>query len=81
VFYVGATGCLEKRIQQHKNNEGSSFTAKYKCYYLVYFESYNKPRPAFLREKQLKNWHRKWKINLIKQENPNMIDLAADWFH
>ena len=35
---------------------------------------------AIKREKQLKRWHRDWKINLIKSINPNMIDLAADWY-
>jgi len=36
---------------------------------------------AIAREKQLKNWHRDWKWNLIKEKNPDLLDLAADWFH
>jgi putative endonuclease len=79
VFYIGITGCLEARVQQHKAGEGSIFTAKYKCHYLVYWENYNRPRHAIEREKQLKNWKRQWKIELIRKENPDLIDLAADW--
>jgi putative endonuclease len=45
----------------------------------LYYEEYNHITKAIEREKNLKNWHREWKINLIKEENPNMKDLAEDW--
>ncbi|MBK7678350.1 MAG: GIY-YIG nuclease family protein [Chitinophagaceae bacterium] len=79
VFYIGMTNNLERRIIEHRNNEGSAFTSKYKCHYLVYYEDYTDVNNAISREKQLKNWERKWKIELIRKENPELIDLAKDW--
>jgi putative endonuclease len=46
----------------------------------VYYEEYWDIRDAITREKQLKNWHRRWKINLIKENNPYLKDLADDWY-
>jgi putative endonuclease len=80
VFYIGVTSDLEGRVWQHKNGEGGVFTKKYNCFYLLHYEDYQHIHKAIEREKQLKNWHRQWKINLIRQENPEMKDLAADWF-
>jgi len=71
---------LETRVWQHRNNEGGAFTAKYKCYYLIYYEDYSDIRNAIAREKQLKNWKREWKIELIRKQNPDLIDLAKDWY-
>ena len=79
VFYTGVTNNLQTRMRQHRNNEGSSFTCKYKCHFLMYYEDYADIRNAIAREKQLKKWLREWKIALIRKENPNMIDLASDW--
>ena len=78
-FYIGVTGNLQQRIWQHKNGEGS-FTGKYNCCQLIYFETYADVQQAIAREKNLKNWHREWKINLIRSENPSMEDLAKDWY-
>ena len=61
-------------------DNGSVFTLKYKCRYLVYYEDYNSIDNAISREKQLKNWQRKWKIELIRKENPELIDLAENWY-
>ena len=44
------------------------------------YEDYNSIDNAIAREKQLKNWQRKWKIELIRKENPELIDLAKDWY-
>jgi putative endonuclease len=77
-FYVGVTSELNGRIWQHINNQGSEFVKKYKLYDLVYFEYYERITDAINREKQLKNWHRDWKINLIKSVNPEMKDLKGD---
>jgi putative endonuclease len=79
VFYIGVTNNLETRVWAHKSNKGSTFTAKYNCHYLVYYEDYADIRNAIAREKQLKNWKRDWKIELIKKENPDLIDIAAYW--
>ncbi len=77
-FYIGVTGKLEQRIAEHKIGEGSVFAQKYKLKYLVYFEEHPDMDQAINREKQLKNWHRDWKINLIKSINPSMRDLSTD---
>ena len=74
-FYIGVTSNLESRIWQHINNEGSAFVKKYKLYDLIYYEYFERITDAIDREKQLKNWHRGAKINLIQSENPEMKDL------
>ena len=77
-FYIGVTSNLEQRIAEHKLGEGSVFAQKYKLKDLVYFEEHPDIDQAINREKQLKNWHRDWKINLIKSINPGMSDLSTD---
>jgi len=79
VFYTGVSGNLDRRIRDHKQGVGSTFTSKYKCYYLVYYEDFNDIRRAIAREKQLKKWNHTWKLALIRKENPDMLDLAASW--
>ena len=74
-FYIGVTSDLKTRIADHKNRIGSEFTSKYKLTDLIYFEDFQDIYQAIDREKQLKNWHREWKINLIKSVNPDMHDL------
>ena len=74
-FYVGVTNSLEIRVWQHLNGEGSEFVKKYKLFDLVYFEHFHQITEAISREKQIKNWHKDWKINLIKSINPEMKDL------
>ena len=46
---------------------------------LVYYELTDSVETALNREKQLKRWHRDWKINLIKERNPQFKDLSMDW--
>ena len=75
VLYIGMTNNLNHRIEQHKNGVGSSFTKKYKIVDLLYFEEFTDINQAISREKQLKNWRRDWKIDLIKEFNPEMKDL------
>ncbi len=75
VFYIGVTKNLIKRIFEHKNKLYEGFTKKYNVCKLVYFEIYNDINEAIKREKQLKNWHRDWKINLIKKTNDGFRDL------
>jgi len=78
--FILVTGNLETRILAHKAGIGSEFTSKYNCYYLMYVENFDNINVGIKREKQLKNWHRDWKINLIKDRNNVMEDLAKDWF-
>lgn len=66
-------------MYEHKEGLVEGFSHKYYLKYLVYFEEYNSIIEAITREKQLKNWHRQWKINLIKSKNPNFNDLSKLW--
>jgi len=77
-FYIGVTNDLTRRIYEHKNKLIKGFSAKYNLKKLVYFEETSDINSVITREKQLKNWHRVWKINLIKKENPNFIDLSKN---
>jgi putative endonuclease len=65
-------------VWQHLNKEGSEFVKKYKLFDLVYYEYFERITDAIAREKQLKNWHQDWKINLITSENPEMKDLKGE---
>ena len=76
VFYVGVTSDLIKRVYRHRTGFGSRFTSKYKAYKLLYYEVFDDILEAIRREKQLKNWHREWKTNLIKSMNPKFADLT-----
>ena len=78
-FYIGVTGNLQKRVWEHKNKFVEGFTKKYNIDRLVYYELTDSVETAINREKQLKRWHRDWKINLIKEMNPEFKDLSTDW--
>jgi putative endonuclease len=75
VLYVGMSGKGEGRIISHKKGLSDGFTKKYHVNKLVYFEEYQYVNDAIKREKQLKNWHHDWKINLVKSVNPEFNDL------
>ncbi len=79
VIYIGVTGGLDDRVARHKLGIGSVFTKKYNCNLLVYFEDFQYINDAIKREKQLKNWRRSWKINLIEKDNPEWNDLSNGW--
>lgn len=79
-FYVGVTNNLERRVWQYKTGNTNGFVAHYHLTKLVYYEEYPTAREAIHREKQLKNWRRDWKINLVRQQNPDFKDLAGAWF-
>ena len=78
-LYIGVTSDLRKRIWEHKNKVYDGFSAKYNLQKLVYFETTESIETAIIREKQLKNWRRQWKLNLIKSKNPNFDDLSLEW--
>jgi putative endonuclease len=75
-FYIGVTSDLIARLWQHRNGQVKCFTSRYGVYMLVRFELFGTMHDAISREKQVKRWHRPWKINLIETENPQWIDLA-----
>ena len=71
VLYIGMTNSIEERLHKHKNPDANSksFTAKYKCYYLIYFERFQNVEDAIKREKELKGWKREKKEKLIDSFN------------
>jgi putative endonuclease len=77
-LYIGVTNDLVKRIYEHKNNLVKGFTSKYEIKTLVYFEETTDVYSALQREKQLKGWNRKWKIDLIESFNVDWKDLYLD---
>jgi len=69
VLYIGVTSNLVKRIYEHKNNIIEGFSKKYHIHKLVYYETTNDIESAIRREKQLKKWNRKWKLEIIEKNN------------
>jgi putative endonuclease len=81
VFYIGVCSGLMLRIWKHKNKTyPNSFTARYNINKLVWYENFDNPRDAISCEKRLKSWRRDWKIDLVKKENSEFIDLSCDWY-
>jgi len=76
-LYIGVTNNLRVRLELHRSGKGSEFVRKYGVTRLVYVEEYSSPEEAIRREKQLKNWHRDWKIRLIEENNPDWSDLSG----
>lgn len=74
-LYIGVTNELVRRVWEHKNNFTKSFTSKYTVNKLVYYEVFEDIEVAIEREKTLKKWRRKWKLDLIENKNPDWKDL------
>jgi len=74
-LYIGITNDLIRRVWEHKNDIIKGFTSKYKVYMLVYYEQCTDVSVAITREKQLKEWKRRWKLELIEKANPGWKDL------
>ncbi len=72
VLYIGVTNNLKKRLYYHRNADTNSkaFTARYRCFYLIYWEHFGSIIKAIKREKELKGWRREKKENLINTFNP-----------
>ena len=76
VLYIGVSNDLIKHLEEHRNSTNkNSFTSRYNCFDLMYYEHFGRIDAAIKREKQLKNWHKEWKWNLIKSKNPALKDL------
>ncbi len=75
VLYVGVTNDLKRRVYEHKNNIGGSFSRKYNLNQLVYYEVYEDIYEAIKREKAIKGGSRSRKVNLIDDMNPDWYDL------
>lgn len=78
-LYIGVTNNLERRVYEHKNNLVDGFTKQYDLHRLVLYEETNSIEAAIAREKQLKNWRRQWKTDLINTINPEWKDLSKDF--
>jgi putative endonuclease len=79
MLYTGVTSNLLQRVHQHRTCALGGFTAEYGVKRLIWFEMHGTMESAIVREKQLKNWRREWKVELIVQVNPTWRDLAEDF--
>lgn len=77
-FYIGVTNDIRQRLYEHRYEKGSKFTTRYNCFDLIYYEVHPTIEAAIDREKQLKRWHKEWKLNLIKSVNPELKDLSIE---
>jgi putative endonuclease len=89
-LYTGSTDDLIARVSQHKAKTFQGFTAQYGVDQLVWFEVHDSRDGAFRRERQIKKWKRRWKVQMIEENNPDWRDLydevrlgdlkdASDW--
>lgn len=78
VLYIGVTNNLAKRVYEHRNKLIDGFSKRYNLQKLIYFEVLEDVLNALEREKQLKRWHRQWKLNLIREANPGFKDLYEE---
>jgi putative endonuclease len=74
-FYTGVTNDLIRRVWEHKEGIIKGFTWKYDVKQLVYYEVFDDIREAIRREKQIKKWTRKIKMEAIERMNPEWKDL------
>jgi putative endonuclease len=80
VLYIGVTSDVQRRVFEHRvPPEHASFCWKYQCWKLAWMEEHNDINDAIAREKQLKNWKRAWKEQLIEKLNPAWSDLSIEW--
>ena len=73
--YLGVTNDLLRRVWQHRNEASDSFSKKYGCTRLVWYEAFDDIQQARQRELQMKKWKRAWKVELIERDNPQWLDL------
>lgn len=77
-LYTGVTSDLIKRVWQHKNDVVDGFSKKYNVHLLVWYEVHDEIGSAIVREKQIKEWKRLWKLELIEKSNPTWKDLYSE---
>ena len=77
-LYTGVTNDLVRRVYQHKNDLADGFTKQYRVHTLVWFDLTSSVEVAIHREKQIKNWKREWKVELIEKQNPEWRDLYPE---
>jgi len=77
-LYIGMTDNLAGRIWQHRQGIVPGFTKQYGVKLLVWYEQHETRESALLRERQMKKWNRRWKLELIEKMNPTWRDLYCD---
>jgi putative endonuclease len=77
-LYIGVTSDLCGRVAAHKQGDIPGFTRRYGVKTLVWYEFLGSMDEAIKREKQLKEWQRVWKIELIEKLNPTWRDLFEE---
>ena len=80
MLYIGMTNNLTRRVYEHKMKQVEGFTKQYNLTKLVYYEHHTTATRAISREKQLKGWARKRKVELIETTNPTWVDIAEGWY-
>ena len=80
MIYTGVTADVHARVWQHKSGAGSRFTQHYSTDLLVWFDETSDVDAALLKEKQIKNWRRQWKIELFEEVNADWLDLSDGWY-
>ena len=74
-LYVGVTSDVVKRVWEHKADLADGFTKRYGVHMLVWYELHDSMEGAIRREKAIKEWKRRWKLELIEKQNPEWRDL------
>ena len=74
-LYVGVTNDLPRRVAEHRDDAVAGFTHQHNIKHLVHYEMFDDVTAAIAREKQLKRWRRRWKLELIESGNPDWQDL------
>lgn len=77
-LYIGVASNLIQRVYQHKEGQVDGFTKKYGVKTLVYYEIHQTAESAIVRERQIKEWKRNWKLELIEKSNPRWLDLYQE---
>ena len=79
-LYTGVTNDLFRRLWQHRTDRGSKFASKHLATKFVWFDETDDVTVAIAREKQIKSWRRKWKLDLVEVGNPEWLNLADGWY-
>ncbi len=77
-LYIGVTTDLVRRVGEHREGVAEGFTKRYGVKTLVHFDVFDDVESAIVREKQVKEWKRAWKLELIEKANPEWRDLYDD---
>ncbi|MDP3655689.1 MAG: GIY-YIG nuclease family protein [Brevundimonas sp.] len=79
-LYTGSTDNLIKRINEHREKRRDGFTAKHDVAILVWYELHDSRHAAFVREREIKEWKRVWKLEMTERNHPGWTDLFEKLF-